>query len=386
MKHILLVISVFLFALVLMKLLGKYLPETNKEGMEDETITTWQELWSSMTTRTNSDILAKFFESDMTLDNEPPSPPTDKKMELPLKDLVVKASINSAIDGNGEPTADQLRKVLLDGYRFIDLHIYMVSSKEGNTLYVGNPAENAESTSTQLPLSKALEMINELAFIKNSNATVQYEYVNDPLFIHFMLHRQRDHSYDMLETLYQNYLNPKGNKGLIASMYWYRTPKELAVSINRHSKFRNIQKKALFGFNVQNLVSLYSDNHRADDVPVSKRRILTQMCNFKTGGHSWPAFTDYTGLPSIKTTQVEGGLQTDAKQINVVLPPHTMANNPNIYTIIANNQIQTVPLMVHLNDEGVDVARGLFNDMQTSTPPLSAVIAKAAATENTIQS
>lgn len=374
MKHILLVISVLLIAMVIIKMWKNGF--TQKEGLESG----WNELWSSVPTRTSSNVLSKFFESDMRValkDTPAVADPTNKKAELTLKDIVIKASSNSAVDSNGEPTNAQLRKVLLNGYRFIELHVYMVSRDEGNTLYVGNPAENEDSTSTQLPLSKALETINDLAFIKKSESTVAYDYTKDPLFIQFMLYPQKNNSHDMLETLYKNYLEPTDGKGLIQNEYWYRTPSGAAITIDRNTQFKSIQRKALFGFNVQNLVQLYSLKNNADYVPVAQRRILLQMCNFKTGGHTWKAYNDYIGLPITKTMSTENGLQTDAKQMNIVLPPTSMANNPNVYDVILKNQIQTVPIFVYLEDEGVDLVQQIHNKTNTSTIPLSTALAIA---------
>jgi hypothetical protein len=313
----------------------------------------------------------------------------DKKTELTLKDMVFKASSNSAINDNGEPSTEQLRTVLLDGYRFIDLHVYMISSNSGNALYVANPAEPSRTTiSASLPLSKALEVIQETAFSKPNNykPTVDYDYTQDPLFIHFVLHKHPNiRGADMLDLLYKNYLDPREGKGLIPTQFWHMVQStQTAIPIDRNTSFGDIKRKALFGFNVQNLVQLYSLNENADDVPVSQRRMLMNMCNFKTGGHSWNAYTSYNGLPVVQTNISENGMSTNAKQMNIVLPPPTTQQNPDVYRVLEQNQIQTVPVLVHLRDEGVDLVRELHNECKTSCIPYSTALARAAiANKNT---
>jgi len=371
MKHILLVVSVLLLALVFIKL-WKRAPLEGMGGIAKA----WEDLWRK-NTLTSTDVLNKFFESDMTTAKDIPTPPASNKMELTMKDIVVKASANSAIDGNGEPSPAQLTKIVKDGYRFIDLHLYMVSGQEGNTLYVGNPAENTSSTSTELPLSKALQIINENAFTKKGSMNIPYDYTQDPLFIQFSFYRAKDNAADPIDTLFYNYLNPKNNKGLIDRLYWHLTQSGAAVPINRHTMFRDIQRKALFGVNIQNLVQLYSSNGNANDVPVAQRRTLFRLANFKTGGHSWAAYPSYSGLPNVTTKPVEGKLHTDAKQMNIVLPAPTTANNPNVYDILLKHQIQTVPVLAHLQDEGVDLVSQMFDSASTSTLPLSTAIARA---------
>lgn len=369
MKLILLVVSVLLLTIVFIKL-----QRVQIEGYEGNT---WEDLWNGLTTRTGINNLTKFFESDMTTTKPPKNViNANKKDNLTLKDIVIKASINSAIDDTGEPSATQLLNVIRDGYRFIELHVYMVSGNTGNILYVGNPAENVDATSSQLPLSKALQIINENAFV-NKNANVEYNYSQDPLFIQFMLHRDRDTTADMLDALYNNYLNPAENNGLIDNTYWHRTGANEATVVDRNTVFSTIKRKALFGFNVQNLVDLYSTARNANDVPIAKRRVLKKMCNFKTGGHSWASFSNYKGLKPKQTRVIEGGLQTDATQLHIVLPPLTLVHNPNIYDIVFKYQIQTVPMLAYLNDEGVDTTNQLFNDSNTSTIPLATVLAIA---------
>ncbi len=323
-------------------------------------------------------------------------------LNLPLREFAIKASYNSAYDGN-KVTLDALANVIGLGYRFIDLHVFEAATGENGTLYVGYSKDRDSPTADlSLKLTEVLSYINSFAFQLDTRAQARIEkrntelkipfttaakqisgpslktnYTKYPFILNFRI-TQRDIKTDIITKIY-NLVRPiKDNGGILTSKNLH-VENDTAIPVTKDTPLSAIMGKFVVSMDIDNILRNYTTSFDANDVPTNVRSILHRFVNIKTGGHSWRSFNSYEAVnktPNSPLFVTSDGtdLTTNAKMMYIVYPSITDTSNPDTYDFIVSHKIQTIPCRNYILDGNLAKYNKLFNDKKSPFVPLNTVL------------
>ena len=273
---------------------------------------------------------------------------TDKMMDMKLNQVCIKASYNTAFDGNKIST-DQVKYVMSKGCRFLDFELYL---KDGavNVNYSTDPTYNTFNQSGVL-FNDIKDTINDSS-IKNSNdnkTTYVTPNPNDPLFIQLRIKSKDASIFTMIGTI----LDGLNNR--------YKDSDNYAVQINGDTKLSELKGKVI----------IVMDKSIKPNYPES----FDKYVNIITGGNTWSS-QQYSLFKNQKTTPPK--INDDFKTTNVtqlkLLMPDVDENSPNPqnpFSLIENYGVQTIAYKFYKTDMALDLYETIFAEYQSAFVPLA---------------
>jgi hypothetical protein len=323
-----------------------------------------------------------------------------KISDLPLRELTIKGSYNSAYDGF-KFSLEQLGKIMTNGNRYLDLQLFVAN--DGAVYVSHSETPRSPIADTSLPFSEVLKYLSQYAFAydkkikpgvldanylfdqKNNKmrkkeikagAPIQDTYIQYPLFVNIRINRAPNSETDIVETIYAKYLNPESKTPIIPLSYFYRE-RDSAKPIDMGTTLGDLKEKIIFMMDIDNIIQNYTTSFNADDVPVSVRKIMRKFVNVFTGGHTWKSYTDYDLIstsPTIPLYAMDNGFRTNSDNLYIALPSVKNSRNPDALNFIANYRIQLSPNRHYIEDSNLVKYNKFFSDMKKPFVPLAHAI------------
>lgn len=308
---------------------------------------------------------------------------------LPLKEYAIKSSMNSTYDGTSV-SIDQLAITMYNGYRFIDLNVFMTDS---SNLYVGFSADNAPTmVDVSLPFHKAIDYINSYAFqldtniqtkvqaadfnakvnaVMNPNVksakTIQNTYTAYPLFLNIRVYRPPNSTADIISLVYDEISKMK---------HLYVDDKGTAIKITQYTRLSDIMGKIIITMDIENILQIYTAPVPYDPakIPQDTKQIIDKMVSAKTGGDNWASFYSYADVMKIpntplmkQSTDIQApSYETNTINLKMVYPSYNETDkNPDTYDFLSNHQIQCIPIRSYISDSNLDKYVKLFDENKT---------------------
>jgi len=310
---------------------------------------------------------------------------------LPLKEYCVKASFNSAYDGN-DISKETLLQRIREGYRFIDLNVFSASGD----VYVGFSPDNAPALiSNKLLLSDALKTINDSAF---NNGTVFDGSLSNvatyPMFVHIRVYRKADSTNDIISNVSNIITGASGENSPSYTSNYVRESDGKPTQINACTSLSTIMGKIVFSMDILNMLEIYApiNNQSASELPSETISKMQQFVNIFSGGSTFPAFYRYkdesliyrTNKLGVGSRAMNGSLQTNVKYMYISFPhpddvsKGTIQKNekasgivqPDIVSFVLDRSIQFIPVRVYLADPNLDMYVKMFNKIGTPFVPM----------------
>lgn len=307
---------------------------------------------------------------------------------LPLKEYFIKGSYDSTFNGMN-PSIDELKQQIFNGYRFIDLNIFAIKPDGGEeyNLYVGQSNDgNTPSIDTTLPLVTALKYINEYAFLRDNAMqddkhdklpSVFTNYADYPMFVMLRINRQRDSNIDIVKMIYDNYFkqDKEGKETFSAKRLF--TNGGYAVPVTGEMGLANIRGKLIFCMDIENILNVYTTTLDAKDVAEPTKEFMRLFVNVKTGGDTWRSVYGDENISKLKRNELlvsmDTGKATNALFWNIAFPTKNTANqdaleNARFY------QIQLTLMKRYKKDSNLENYENTFSYFKQPMVPMSQVI------------
>jgi hypothetical protein len=290
---------------------------------------------------------------------------SDTTKNLPLKELCIKASYNSAYNGydiiNTTNTTvsyhDMIEYVLSRGCRFLDFELYYDNSIV-KLNYTADPTFTTftNATPNEVTFSSVMEYINTYyssgVFIPNSS---------DPLFIHLRIKSDNIDIYSKIADI----------------LAGYQTNVLKDTRINGDTKLSKLYDKG----NCKIIILMDRSIRPDDDISIisdSKNSLPTYISAF-TGISSWEIDT-YSEIKNQKTTPPKitnnDTNETNVTNLRIALPdidPNS-ANPTSPFNFIEKHGIQTIACRFYKHDIFLDLYEDLFAEHQSAFVPLAKAI------------
>ena len=337
----------FLFFYIVYRMIQKYRAKYSiLEGYEDSTVTQLHD---------NNLISPSITDTSISTQN------------LPLKELCIKASYNTAYNGydiinttntNGS-YHDMIEYVLSRGCRFLDFELYYYPNTS-STSHIDKVVVNYTSDPTFTTFTNAT--YNEVTF----NSVMSYISSNyssgdfipnksDPLFIHLRIKSDNTDIYGIIADILKDILGDKVLKDTIITG-------DTTLSV-------------IYG----KIVILMDRSIRPDhdiSIEYTKDNSLPTYISAFTGISSWEIDT-YSEIKNQKTTPPklndDGSNTTTVTNLRIALPdidPNS-ANPTSPFNFIEKHGIQTVACRFYKNDIFLDLYEDLFAEHQSAFVPLA---------------
>jgi hypothetical protein len=318
----------------------------------------------------------------------------NKINQLPLRELAIKASYNSAYDGQSF-TLDQLGKVMASGCRYLDFQLFSAS---GGILYVGHSdTPNSETVDTTLTFSETLGYLSQYAFTYDTKARAKLldildtkkenvenpkgsnlytTYIKYPLFVNLRINRAKDSDVDIIDTIFTKYLNPKSKTPIVPLQFLYRQS-GIAMPVDAETILSSFKRRIIFVMDIDNILQNYTKTHNADDIPIATRSTIQKFVNIKTGGHTWKTYNNYTTVETsqkIPLYSKEDGYTTNSANLYLALPSSTNSANPPAMQFLQDHRIQTSPHRYYIDDTNLEKYEKMFEELKKPIAPLAHVL------------
>ena len=276
--------------------------------------------------------------------------------DLPLKELCIKASYNSAYNGYDISGNDMIEYVLSRGCRFLDFELYY-NSNSGNDIDKVVVNYTSDPTFTTFPNATSTEVTfnSVMSYISSNYSEVFIPNKTDPLFIHLRIKSDNTAIYGIIADILKDILGDKVLKDTI---------------ITGDTKLSDIYGK---------IVILMDRSIRPDhdiSIEYTKDNSLPTYISAFTGISSWEIDT-YSEIKNQKTTPPklndDGSNTTTVTNLRIALPdidPNS-ANPTSPFNFIEKHGIQTVACRFYKNDIFLDLYEDLFAEHQSAFVPLA---------------
>ena len=309
---------------------------------------------------------------------------------LPLREYCIKSSFNTAYDGNDVSCSTIIAR-LAEGYRFIDFNVFSASGE----VFVGFSKGNTPTLdSGNLRFSEALECIAKNAFTSPQSTDtppnqVKWSYTELPLFVNLRVFRALGSTIDIISNL-ANIINPNSGStsaGAVSqpsySMFYHLDPAtNMPKKVDSCTPLSDLSKKIIFTMNIENVLEVYTPSAEyASQVPDTTITAMNTFVNFLTGGHTCPAYYNYTDAVQSLTSRTnvlmrnEDSLtsyRSNIRHMIIVFPhPKDTANQPDIRNFTLNCSALILPLRAYLADNGKNLAlnTSIFDQGKTGFVP-----------------
>ena len=352
-KKFLLVIIIILFLFVILSLLKKrqtLLNNNRKEGLTNIESIDYKSIVSSVSSVA---IDSTAYSSGMSNNIN------STTLKMPLKQLCIKGSYNSAYSGNYISNI-MVNYVLSRGCRFLDFEVYYLPDSSGNYLtcvgYSNDPnAINPTISNTENTLfSDILKSTIDYAFINSNSNLYKVTNTNDPLFISI---RMKTSSEDM-KTLFDSIQNIIAGISRNVNYQRYFTDRK----IDENTILESILGKVILVFEKNDLINLMGKQYNM----ISNSDKLTKNTYKQIN------VDRYLACPPKRATDSTVMFNCD-HTFNQIVPDTYLSsqNNPNIFSSIKDYGNQVNMFQYYKNDIYLIEYENIFKTYNSAFVPLS---------------
>lgn len=287
-------------------------------------------------------------------------PVSDKYMNFPLREFMMKSSYNSAII-NDSANKDAIEFVLSRGCRVLDFEIYtrkMENTKEMEYVsYSEDPEYRSIKTGLTLTLEKAFVTVAANAFSKPSPAPT------DPLFIQLRIKNNTREAYSRISKMVNDVFGDKIYTNVV----------------NGSTPIKNIMGKVVI---VLDAISAPDYDKYSSCLTTELKCVpLTQSVGLLSGTVDLPkySYTEYIDLAQTPITVDFTTDRTDVRTFMMVSPPEIGGKN---MTIPSNESLLHLPIQMLLvpfykQTKDLKLYEAKFNECESSFCPLGPIYRKS---------
>ena len=262
---------------------------------------------------------------------------TEKMSNIPLNQVCIKASYNSAFDGINIST-DMLDYVMSRGCRFLDFELYLNDKGDVCVNYSTDPTFSTfENTN-----ANDVSFYSIMDFLKNAKPPNP----NDPLFIHLRIKSDNTTIYTKILTVLKSY-----------SVY--------KKQINGNTNLSNLKGEII--------IAMDRSIRPNDDIGD-----LAEYVSVFTGGSTW-SINRYSEFKNQKTSPPKPNddfKTTNVTQLKLALPDleKSSSNPASPFDFITNYGVQTIACRFYKDDIFNDLCEDIFAEHQSAFVPLGYVL------------
>jgi len=275
---------------------------------------------------------------------------TKKMYDIPLNQVCIKASYNSAFDGKKIST-DMLGYVMSRGCRFLDFELYL----DGGTVYVNYSTDPTfstfENTNTNAS-TNGVSFSSIMTYITDKGKEIAPN-PEDPLFIHLRVKSDNPSIYTKISDVFGKPAKKTNT---------YNVYKD---QINGNTNLKELKKQIIIAMDR----SIRPNDEIGD---------LANYISVFTGGSTW-SIDRYSEIKNQKTSPPKPNddfKTTDVNQLKLALPDlEKNSSNPTTpFDFIKNYGIQTIACRFYKNDIFNDLCEDIFAEHQSAFVPLGYVL------------
>lgn len=269
-----------------------------------------------------------------------------KNMNLPLKEYAIMSSWNSATNENQQVSLDALDKVLIRGYRFIDLEIYSMDDKPHVSYSTQKNYDSMEST--PLLFLDVCRRIILTGFSTNNG--------QDPLFLHLRIKSASPIIFEKLADICLTECKSRLYEGQVTkNTVLSELQGKLVIIVDRNYYPQSETYKCIGSCtnDFTSMINMYSGTPEFESMP----------------------FVQKLEQPTTPLQKTNSGL-TNVNKVSMVI--HNMgslnveSNGPEFYTLLKNYSIQIFPQKVYYRDDNLNLYEDFFvNNGHRAFVPMS---------------
>jgi len=361
-KKLLIVVTILIFLIILWRLI---LVRINLQ----------QEGFSLFASAKDNEVTKLESSSKVTIKN------TDNEgiLNLPLKELCIKASYNSASSGNYIST-DMLQYVVNRGTRYLDFEVFYISDNGKDDGHF-KPMVATSTDPTFMVLSSENSVLLDTILISAvANAfSMPCPNSDDPLFINLRIKSNNTDVYKAVASSIDNSIKGKifTDPDPKAAYILDNVTTQKSMKVTKDTLLRDMKGKVVLSID-KTIFPNYTNYTRCDVSGVSCYD-LTNYTNIHTGGEDMNLVL-YNLLSPVPTIQIkDDDIHTTVKTITVTIPDNlylmnTANNNPNFADCLLKYSCQIVPYRFYHNDTALEKYERFFNDNGAAFVPLSIAV------------
>jgi hypothetical protein len=274
-----------------------------------------------------------------------------RHVDLPLKELCIKASYNSCVSGRFVST-DMVKYVLLRGCRFLDLELFMIAG-EVQVSKSNDPNFTLLETDNAILFKDVLDTIMMTAFAPPTPNQ------SDPLFIQLRVKTK----------------DPGSIKKIAKLIHVILKQRLCRDHINKNTKLSEVMNKIviIYDKNVDN--GLRYDNEPCDETDPTCYK-FSELVNIESGyGELYSTTVSDTRThlsPQIRTEK--DGVHTNVSTWNIATPDSSTTANDTYDDLVIGHGCQIVPYRFWYKDGALVNYEAAFDHFKAAFVPLSLMI------------
>ena len=299
---------------------------------------------------------------------------------LPLKELCIKASFNSASSGNYISTS-MLQYVIGRGVRFLDFEVFYISS-DGEENAVFRPMVATSTDPTFMALSSENSVLLDTILtsaVANAFSSPCPNY-GDPLFINLRIKSNNHDIYKAVAASIDSSIKNKiyMNQDASASYIANNMTSQKAMRVTKDTTLEKIGNNVVLSID-KTIFPNYGNYCSCDDSKEDHCYDLTKYVNIESGSENMNLIL-YNYLSPVPTIQLsDTAYRTNVKTVTMTIPDNLYLinkanNNPDYADCILRYGCQLVPYRFYQNDAALEKYERFFNEHNTAFAPLSAAI------------
>lgn len=300
-------------------------------------------------------------------------------LNLPLKELCVKASYNSASSGNYVNTS-MLQYVINRGVRYLDFEVFYISDNGKEDGHF-KPVVSTSTDPTFMVLNSENTVLLDTVLISavaNAFSSPCPNY-GDPLFINLRIKSNNTDVYKAVASSIDNSIKGKifVDHNPNASYILDNVTTQKAKKVTKDTLLKDIKGSVVLSID-KTIFPNYT-NYTKCDASGTNCYDLTNYTNIHTGSQDMNLIL-YNMLSTVPTIQInDDNLHTTVQTITVTIPDNLYLmnpsnNNPDYADCVLKYSCQIVPYRFYHNDTALEKYEKFFNANGAAFVPLSVAI------------
>jgi hypothetical protein len=292
---------------------------------------------------------------------------SDKFLELPLREFIVKSSYNSAISGV-YANQEMIRILLQRGVRLLDFEIY--TDNNNNIEYISYSKDGDLTMSTENAPSDRVSFANAMSTVNAYSFVMPTPSPNDPLFL--SLRVKNDLKDAKLKAVYKR----------IADILKTSFPSRLyqdsagkAIEVNGSTPFKDIMGKIVVIFDTERQMQNYNSLCKKPEEPCSEIYPFVNIAANISGGLPIYHYNDITTKMFNPVLPEKDGYGTNINTFFMVMPPvDDVIDIPPPRDVINSSFPQFMLYKFYIKNTNLAEYENIFNNANSSFVPMSSYL------------
>jgi hypothetical protein len=279
---------------------------------------------------------------------------TQDTQQLPLRNVILKASSNSALTGT-YVNLNMITQVLSRGCRFLDFQVFI----KNNSVVVGYSNATYDPSFTAMTSLNYVSLAGVCSTIMANAFSDTAPNKGDPLFVQFHLKTAQSGMYDTIaQILYANLVNKM-----------YLDANQTAVAVTPDTRIGDLMGRVVVLMDAPLLKTSYASSCAPTDVTC---RSLLGVVNMITNTPTVPLYTEYELL---KQTHTPSSVQPYLYRIvQPTLGFYSVTTNADVYGLVLNYGTQVVAQFFCISDTNLLSYEQLFDKYKSGCLSLTDVM------------